>query len=283
MSKKDNNENEVSEENELKECFIITPIGPSGSDTFKKADGLIKTVIDPILKEFGFKAVPAYDIAAAGSITKQVIERVISNELVIANLTGLNPNVMYELALRHAFKKKVVTMAEEETKLPFDISDQRTVFYQDTLHGGEAVKPFLRAAIKVTLEEDIKSNPVIDSVKEAAVLNNGEDIDVNKYILERFDRLERLVSSNNINKPGGFFQHQIRNRFTISRVDSSIPPDADIDIIQKTANRYGILIRSIGTEGNYITMFTENVTLDIADKFMTHLTLDGNFRSVGAV
>ena len=85
-----------------KDCFIITPIGGAGSETFKKTDGLIKSLLTPILLEFGFIAVPAYEISQTGSITKQVIEHVINDELVIANLTGLNPNVMYELGYVHA-------------------------------------------------------------------------------------------------------------------------------------------------------------------------------------
>ena len=78
-------------------CFIVTPIGMEGSDIRRKTDGLIDVALNPILKEFGYEGLPAHKIAEPGSIPEQVIEHLLNDDLVIANLTGLNPNVMYEL------------------------------------------------------------------------------------------------------------------------------------------------------------------------------------------
>ncbi|TDO21900.1 hypothetical protein [Pedobacter duraquae] len=219
-----------AEENpaELKDCFIITPIGGLGSETFKKADGLIKSVIDPVLREFGFKAVPAYLISVGGSITKQVIEHVINDELVIANLTGLNPNVMYELALRHAYKKKVITMAETDTKLPFDISDQRTIFYEDNLFGSTTVIPVLREYIREAIASEVTSNPVIDSIKEAAVINssNLKENDTIKYLLTRFDRLERSLDLYNRNTD---IKPSVNANSSVRRKTATFKPPVDFD------------------------------------------------------
>jgi len=205
----------------LKPCFIITPIGSANSDIFKKADGLIKSVIRPILNLHGFEAVPAYEISSAGSITKQVIEHVINDELVIANLTGINPNVMYELALRHAYQKKVISMAERGTLLPFDISDQRTVFYEDSLYGSEIVKPELEKAIIEVLTGEVKSNPVIDSIKEAAVINAAGEKSDTKYLLDRFDRLERMISNQQAFRPGNYIKkgNTAKNEYYITISD----------------------------------------------------------------
>jgi len=162
MAKKEKEDEEIIvDEIPLKDCFIITPIGASNSETFKKADGLIRSVLRPILSKYGFNALPAYEIDATGSITKQIIQHIVNDELVIANITGLNPNVMYELAIRHSFKKKVITLAEAGTKLPFDITDQRTIFYEDSLIGSEIAKPLLEKAIIDVLKNEVTSNKTV--------------------------------------------------------------------------------------------------------------------------
>lgn len=82
-------------EGEGKKCFIITPIGDEESSTFRKARGVIESVIKPLLNEYGFDDVrPAYEINMSGTINTQIINGIIESDLVIANLTGNNPNVM---------------------------------------------------------------------------------------------------------------------------------------------------------------------------------------------
>ena len=50
-------------------------------------------------------------------------------ELVIADLSILNPNVFYELAIRQATNLPVLLLAHKETKIPFDVRQERVVFY----------------------------------------------------------------------------------------------------------------------------------------------------------
>jgi len=49
---------------------------------------------------FPFEIIVPHEISASGSINKDIITNIYNDELVIANLTGLNPNVMYELSFR---------------------------------------------------------------------------------------------------------------------------------------------------------------------------------------
>jgi hypothetical protein len=110
-----------------KKCFVISPIGEDGSDTRKRADQVLKHVIKPAAEECGFDAIRADDIAEPGLITSQVIQRIIDDPLVVADLTGMNPNVFYELAIRHSIRKPLVQIIQKGDKIPFDVAGMRTV------------------------------------------------------------------------------------------------------------------------------------------------------------
>lgn len=65
-------------------------------------------------------------------------------EIVIADITPPNPNVFYELGYAHALGKPTILLAQRDSKLPFDISSFRIVFYNDTIAGKTEVRRSLR-------------------------------------------------------------------------------------------------------------------------------------------
>jgi len=112
---------------EEKPCFVIAPIGEAESETRKRSDQILKHIISPAALQCGYKAVRADQISEPGIITSQVIQRIVDDPLVIADLTGRNPNVFYELAIRHAIKKPLVQIIKKGDTIPFDVAGTRTV------------------------------------------------------------------------------------------------------------------------------------------------------------
>ena len=108
-------------------CFYISPIGADESDQRKHADFFMEFVIEPALKEFGLRLIRADQIGKAGMIGKQVLEHVLKAKLVIADLSFHNPNVFYELCLRHATRLPTVQLIRANEQIPFDIDQYRTI------------------------------------------------------------------------------------------------------------------------------------------------------------
>ena len=170
---------------EAKNCFIVTPIGPDGSNTRRAAEGLVDEVIEPVLSELGFNSVVAHRIPRPGSITDQVIQELLDAPLVIANLSELNPNVMYELAVRHCVGKPIIVLATEGTVLPFDINAERTIFYKDDMAGAAKLKPQLREAIEHAVADVDPSNPVLRVAKMRSVLKDVPQGDLQAVLLQQ--------------------------------------------------------------------------------------------------
>ncbi|TCP22244.1 hypothetical protein [Rhodovulum adriaticum] len=115
-----------------KSCFIISPIGAEGGDIRRRADKVLKHVIRPPLEERGYSVVRADHIADPGMITTQVIDKIREADLVVADLSGHNPNVFYELAVRHALNKPFIQIIESGEQIPFDIAGFRTIHLDHT-------------------------------------------------------------------------------------------------------------------------------------------------------
>jgi hypothetical protein len=113
-------------------CFVISRIGDEGSPERKFANTVLKHVIKKAL-DSKYRIERADDIGKPGLITVQIIQRLAAAELVVADLTGGNANVYYELALRHYFAKPVVHIIQRGERAPFDVSPMRYVEFELTV------------------------------------------------------------------------------------------------------------------------------------------------------
>lgn len=110
-------------------CFFIAPIGKEGEEQRQHSDAILSSYVEHALSVVDpkLKVVRADQITTPGMITKQVIEYLLKSKLVVADLSYHNPNVFYELAVRHATGKPVVPLKRAADPLPFDNKDFRTI------------------------------------------------------------------------------------------------------------------------------------------------------------
>lgn len=108
-------------------CFYITPIGEPLSEERQHADFMLEYVIQPAVEEFGLTVVRADQMGKPGMIGKQIIEQILKARLVVADLSYHNPNVFYELCLRHTTRLPTVQIKREVDKIPFDLNQYNTI------------------------------------------------------------------------------------------------------------------------------------------------------------
>ncbi len=77
-----------------------------------------------------FEFTNAGDEGNQQNILMDIIQPIYESDIVIADLTGLNPNVMYELGLAHSFNKKTIVITKDDlSQLPFDLKQYRAKDY----------------------------------------------------------------------------------------------------------------------------------------------------------
>lgn len=110
--------------------------------------------------------------ALHGDILRQIITDLIISPIVVADITDNNPNVYWELGIRHSFKQCTVTVAEYGTKLPFDLSAKGTLFYYPKNHiKNEKFKRDFRKAMQDCIAHpEAPDSPVLETISGRGTL-----------------------------------------------------------------------------------------------------------------
>ena len=125
-----------------KSCFVIMPIGAVRSEAGEVRGEDLDKIYSDLIREALLKARPdlevtrADEIVALGDITADIFRRIAESDYVVADVTYPNPNVFYELGLRHATRSGTILLRDRAgPRLPFNISVQRHIEYENTPPG----------------------------------------------------------------------------------------------------------------------------------------------------
>ena len=165
---------------ERKLCFVISPIGDPGTPTRKRADQVLKHVIRPAAEQCGYHAQRSDDISQPGIITNQVIQNLLEAPLVIADLTERNPNVFYEVAIRHLVRKPLVQMIEVTEQIPFDLAASRMIKidHKDLDSAEEATKGLIAQIQAVEKDSSLVDNPISVAIDLNTLKTTGKPAEV---------------------------------------------------------------------------------------------------------
>lgn len=108
-------------------------------------------VIKKACEDNGVEAVRADEIYGPGLIINDVVQEILRSPLIIADITPQNTNVFFEVGYAFALNKPIILLAERTTKLPFDISGFRVLFYEDSIAGKSKIEQGLQKHIKAIL------------------------------------------------------------------------------------------------------------------------------------
>lgn len=105
-----------------KKAFVLMPFAEELADVYRYliVDGMTAA---------GYDVKRADDVLSQNNILNDIVEGIVSSDLIVADLTGANPNVYYELGIAHALNKNVILLTQNIEEIPFDLRSYRVVTY----------------------------------------------------------------------------------------------------------------------------------------------------------
>ncbi len=168
-----------------KRCFVIMPFSETTDEhTEDYWTKHYERFLKPLIEECQLEAHLSKPLR--GDITRQIILDLVKSPVVVADLTDANPNVYWELGVRQSFMHGTITIAQEGTKLPFDISSKGILFYDSTHLDEDDFRNSFKAAIEDCLEHpDRPDSRVLETLSGRGSLYE---------IIRRDETLRRLAA-----------------------------------------------------------------------------------------
>jgi hypothetical protein len=198
-------------------CFIVMPISdPEGYEP-GHFQHVFEDLFVPACDKSGYEALRADQIRETNLIHLEVLQRIIDSPMVLCDLSGRNPNVLFELGLRQAFDKPVALVQEVGTPQIFDITPLRFTNYRRDLIYHEVLKDQdeIAAALKATKEAIGDTNSINSIVKllglthpakRSSITETDRDSAMLQVIMTELSNLRseiRSVGSSNIGRSLG--------------------------------------------------------------------------------
>jgi len=122
-------------------CFVLMPFKPS-------FDRLYKEKIKPAIEASGFRCLRADELFSPTPILEDIWTHICKSRIILADVTGRNPNVFYEIGVAHTVGKPVIIITQDKNDVPFDIAQFRYFVYSDDVQGWETLCKNIASALR---------------------------------------------------------------------------------------------------------------------------------------
>ena len=153
-----------------KECFVIMPFSDNDNPSDNRWDDLFENNLKPAVEDanLGYKCVRSLN--PHGNFMHDIVNHLASAEVVIAVLTEMRPNVMYELGVRNALRRRTIMITEKGSSIPTDLSNFIALHYSiETKQGREELTRVIQERLAILdSKEPASDSPVSDYLWQRA-------------------------------------------------------------------------------------------------------------------
>ena len=227
--KKEENKTEVVNEKPI--CGIIMPISSIDNCSMEHWTE-VKKIISEAIIEAGYKPNLVSNADDIGIIQKRIIQNIYDNDIVVCDVSGKNPNVMFELGMRLAFDKPAIIIIDDKTDYSFDtspiehLSYPRDLRYFNILNFKEQLKTKIIATVEKA-QNDPNYTTFLKNFGEFEVAHvEKKEGTINEVLISKIEEL-----SNNVNR----IERRINFR---ERESSDSSKEVILNIIRREIDRF---------------------------------------------
>jgi hypothetical protein len=125
-------------------CFVLIPFKEEMREVYE----IVRDALEA--PPWNFTCRRADDFMRGGHILTTVLQGIADSEIIIADLTGLNGNVLYELGIAHMAKRpeEMLLLTQDLRSIPFDLQSFRAIEYTQSIQGGRKLQEDLHRALR---------------------------------------------------------------------------------------------------------------------------------------
>lgn len=154
--------------------FVLMPFSEVDKEIYED-------VIKPSMNELGLNCLRADEIFGFKAIMEDILRYIATAKIIIADVTGRNPNVFYELGISHTIKDNVVIITQTLDDVPFDLRHIRCIVYTHTLRGLQKLRVDLTNTVSTVLEQEFEPAELLSKV-----YNLKDETDKIRYEYHKF-------------------------------------------------------------------------------------------------
>ncbi len=213
----------------MNEVFVIMPFGKKkvfseGEVTEIDFNTVYHRLIKPACALVQKQVSRIDEFSFSGSISSEIVRQLFSAEVVIADITGTNANVFFELGIRQSLTERpTIIISSEGFSIPFDLQDQRVFFYSPSNIGSASSAVEELSQLLSDVKKSAPNSPVISSLREI-----GLQPDPNERSQFEADMRQKLSRANSIEQLTAVWQWCSTQR--------PLPSNLLLDLAKKVSN-----------------------------------------------
>ena len=179
-------------------CGIIMPI--SAIDGCDKVHWIeVKEIVSEAVRTAGFDPHLVSDSDESGIIQKRIVQNLYDNPIAVCDVSGKNPNVMFELGMRLAFDKPTIILKDDLTSYSFDTAAIEHVEYPRDLKYSSIniFKEILSEKIRMTYEAAKKDRSYTTFLKHFGEFTvakiNQKEVPSEAYLIELVENISKSI------------------------------------------------------------------------------------------